>query len=89
MLDDKDLEAIGQLMAQREERILEESTRRMKLLLKNLVDPKFNLLAENQQMFLDRMGAQEDSEVLESRIDALEMVVRKHSWEITNLRKAN
>ena len=63
MLEEKDLQAIAQLMekqrqdimsetkgllAQQKQEILDETTQRMKVLLDTEVTPKFNLLAENQ-----------------------------------------
>ena len=67
MLEEKDLQAIAQLMdqklAQQKQEILDEATHRMQIL-------------------------PEDAELLESRVDTLELAVRKHSREIAELKKA-
>ena len=70
MLEEKDLQAIAQLMekqrqdimsetkgllAQQKQEILDETTQRMKVLLDTEVTPKFNLLAENQKIMLDKL----------------------------------
>ena len=95
MLDEKDLQAIAQLMdrklSQQKQEILKEATQSMKVLLDAEVTPKFNLLAEEIQGLhekLDRMAIPEDLELLESRVDTLELAVRKHSREISELKKA-
>lgn len=88
MLEEKDLQAIAQMLAQQKQEILDEATRRMKVLLDTEVNEKFNLLAENQEMILERLPDPEDSELLERRVDTLELAVRKHSREIEALKKA-
>ena len=50
---------------------------------------RFNLLAENQDEILRRMPTEEDAELLDTRLAAIEAVVRKHSREIAALKKAN
>ena len=92
MLEEKDLQAIAQLMdqklAQQKQEILDEATHRMQVLLDTEVTTKFNLLAENQEEILNRLSSPEDAELLESRVDTLELAVRKHSREIAELQKA-
>ncbi|MBU5625691.1 hypothetical protein KQI82_01915 [Oscillibacter sp. MSJ-2] len=54
-------------------------------------EPKFDLLADSIMAInekLDTMPTKEDLEPLELRIDALEAIVRKHSREIAELKKA-
>ena len=63
----------------------------MKTIVDAEVTPKFNLLAEEIQGLhekLDRMASPEDLELLERRVDTLELAVRKHSREIAELKKA-
>ena len=92
MLEEKDLQAIAQLMyqklAQQKQEILDEATHRMQVLLDTEVTTQFNLLAENQEEILNRLSSPEDAELLESRVDTLELAVRKHSREIAELKKA-
>ena len=52
------------------------------------VNEKFNLLAENQQIILDRLPDPEDAQLLERRVDTLELAVRKLNREISELKKA-
>lgn len=119
MLDEKDLQAIAQLMANQEQKlsammdkklaqqkteILEEMDtklvqqekgfqseilRQMNILIENVFTPRFDLLAEGQQAILEKLVSTDDVEVIESRIDTLEIVVKKHSREIADLKKAN
>ena len=89
-MDDKSLlEALGQMMdvklAQQKQEIMHE----MKVLLDAEFTPKFNLLAENQDEILRQMPTGEDEELLDTRIAALEAVVRKHGRDIAALKKAN
>lgn len=89
-MDDKALlEALGQMMdaklAQQKQEIMHE----MKVLLDAEFTPKFNLLAENQDEILRQMPTDEDEELLDTRIAALEAVVRKHGRDIAALKKAN
>ena len=77
MLDEKDLKEIGHLM----QTIVDAD-----------VTPKFNLLAENQQAILDRLDRMEDRlvdmDVMDSRITALEAMVKKLNREVAALKKA-
>jgi hypothetical protein len=43
--------------------------------------PKFDLLAEGQQIILNRMPSKDDLEIMDSRITTLEAIVRKNSPE--------
>lgn len=84
-MDDKALlEAIGQMMEEQEKRLdqkLSEMEQRITKSTVALMDAefkeRFNLLAE------------EDAELLDTRLAAIEAVVRKHSREIAALKKAN
>ena len=114
MLDEKDLQAIAQLMdqklaqqkreilgetndlidqklARQKQEILSETAHQMKALIDLEVTPKFNLLAEELQNVndrLDRLTTPEEFEIMDSRMDTLELVVKKHSREIAELKKA-
>lgn len=99
MLDEKDLQAIAEMMKGMESRIdqklekqrqdtLDESTRHMKLLLDTEVTPRFNLLAEGQQAILEKLERLDDMEVMDTRITALEAMVKKLSREMEKLKKA-
>lgn len=92
MLDEKDLQAIAQLLSQQKQEIKTELRQELMHDVKILIDaditPKFNLLAENQELLLERVPSRDDLELLESRLDTLELVVKKHSREIAELKKA-
>ena len=89
MVDKELLEAIGQMMdaklAQQRKEIMQD----VKTLLDSEFTPRFNLLAENQDEILRRVPTEEDEELWNTRLAALEAMVKKHSREIAALRKAN
>lgn len=82
MLDEKDLQALDQLMA-----------RRMGVLIESDILPKFDLLAEGQAGILDRLDRMEDRledmDVMDSRITALEAMIKKLNREVAALKRAN
>jgi hypothetical protein len=51
--------------------------------------PKFDLLAEGQQIILNRIPSKDDLEIMDSRITTLEAIVRKLTREIAELKQAN
>ena len=93
MLDEKDLQAIQALIAANNETILNEAAHRVRVLLDAEVTPKFDLLAEGQEAILDRLDRMEDRledmYVMDSRITALEAMVKKLNREVAALKKAN
>ena len=93
MLDEKDLQAIQALISANNEIILNEAAHRMRVLLDAEVTPKFDLLAEGQEAILDRLDRMkdrlEDMDVMDSRITALEAMVKKLNREVAALKKAN
>ena len=95
MLEEKDLQAIAEMMKGMESRIdqklekqKQESARRMKLLLDTEVTTRFNLLAEGQQTILEKLERLDDMEVMDTRITALEAMVKKLNREMEKLKKA-
>ena len=88
MLDEKDLQAIAQLMEKQKQEILDETTQRMKVLLDTEVTPKFNLLAENQSIMMEKLERLDDMEVMDTRITALEAMVKKLNRDVEKLKKA-
>ena len=106
MLEEKDLQAIAQLMdsrigesekrmaklmdqslAQQKQEILDESTQRMKILLDTEITPKFNLLAENQKIMLDKLAPKSELEELRSEVSVLKLAIRSIN-QIAELKKA-
>ena len=84
MLDEKDLHAIAQLMAQQRKDIMQD----LKVLLDTEVTTKFNLLAEGIEDIQRRMPSEDDMDIIDGRLDTLEAIVKKHSREIAELKKA-
>ena len=84
MLDEKDLQAIVQLMAQQRKDIMQD----LKVLLDTEVTTKFNLLAEGIEDIQRRMPSEDDMDIIDGRLDTLEAIVKKHSREIAELKKA-
>lgn len=84
MLDEKDLQAIAQLMDQK----ISTSESRMMTMMESYFDPKFNLLAEEIKLIREKLPPLETVKDLESRVDTLETVARLHSQEIAKLKKA-
>ena len=75
-------------LAAMEKRVLEQSTVNMQVLLEGLVDPKFGLLADGLKLVQEKMLPMEALDDAEDRLDVLEAVVKNHSREIRELKKA-
>lgn len=103
MLEEKDLQAIAQLMqgmkeeiigetkelmARQKEEILDEATHRMKVLLDTEVTTKFNLLAEELDTIKERLPDPDALEKLEDELDLHYAMLKQHTKEIQNLKKA-
>ena len=103
MLEEKDLQAIAQLMDSRigesEKRMAELMDQRLaqqkqdimhdvKVLLDTEVTPKFNLLAENQKIMLDKFAPKSELEELRSEVSVLKLAIRSINQEIAELKKA-
>lgn len=76
------------LLAQQKQEILDETTQRMKVLLDTEVTPKFNLLAENQKIMLDKLAPKSELEELRSEVSVLKLAIRSINQEIAELKKA-
>ena len=102
MLDEKDLQAIAQLIDKKldpiKEDIEELKAGQTKLkaeilheagaLIEADVIPRFNLLADGQKLIREKMLPAEALDTVEDRVDVLEAVVKLHSREIEKLKKA-
>lgn len=99
MLDEKDLQAIAQLMEKQKQDIMSETKgllaqqkqdimHDVKVLLDTEVTTRFNLLAEGQQTILEKLERLDDMEVMDTRITALEAMVKKLNREMEKLKKA-
>ena len=76
------------LLARQQQDILDESTRRMKLLLDTEVTTRFNLLAEGQQAIMDAITPKNEIEQIRSEMDVLKLAVRTLSQDLAELKKA-
>ena len=77
MLDEKDLQAIDEIFAHR-----------MNVILESAIMPKFKLLAENQKTMMETRIPEDDFEDLKEDVQMLRAIVRKHSQEIKELKRA-
>ena len=65
----------------------QEIMKGVSVLMEQEFRPQFNLLAEGQQIILEKLGPLDDLEVLETRVSALEAMVKKINRELAQLRK--
>ena len=82
-MDKELLEAIGQMM--------ESQTAKINLIVENDVTKKINLIYEKLDSIdekLEKMPTPEDLAIANGRIEVLEAIVKKHSREISDLKKA-
>lgn len=99
MLDEKDLQLIQNLLdtqtsrmmdameAQKKE-ILQETAAATRVLIESSIMPKFNLLAEGQQTLLETLAPKSRVEELEEEGDFLKSIIKLHSEQISELKKA-
>lgn len=79
---------IDQKLEKQKQEILDESTRRMKLLLDTEVTTRFNLLAEGQQAIMDAITPKSEIEELRNEVSVLKLAIRTMNQEIAELKKA-
>lgn len=99
MLDEKDLQLIQNLLdtqtsrmmdameAQKKE-ILRETASSTRVLIESSIIPKFSLLAEGQQTLLETLAPKSRVEELEEEVDFLKSIIKLHSEQIAELKKA-
>lgn len=99
MLDKNDLALIQDLLdtqtsrmmdameAQKKE-ILQETAAATRVLIESSIMPKFNLLAEGQQTLLETLAPKSRVEELEEDVDFLKSIIKLHSEQIAELKKA-
>lgn len=92
MLDEKDLQAIAQLIdAKLDQKLARQKVEIMHevgALIEADVIPRFCLLADGQKLIREKMLPAEAWDETEERLDVLEAVVKRHSREIENLKRA-
>lgn len=67
---------------------IKASESRMMALMEGYFEPKFNLLSDGQKLIQEKMLPMEALDIVEDRLDVLEAVVKLHSREIKELKKA-
>ena len=77
MLDEKDLKMIDEIFAHR-----------LNVVMESAITPKLNLLAEGQQTLLETLAPKSRVEELEEEVDFLKSIVKLHSQQIAELKKA-
>lgn len=87
MLDEKDLQAIAQIIDQRLSKQKSEIMHEVNLLMDGYFDPKFNAFADGLEMLKEKNLSHEELEEASDRLDVLEAVVKVHSREIEKLKK--
>lgn len=101
MVDQELLEAMRQVIREETEKVVEEKTspivKRLdavetavsgvKVLLETDIHRDINLLSEGHQTILERLPDTDEIEALEARLSAVEVVIKKHSKDIQNLKK--
>lgn len=87
MLDEKDLQAIAQLMAQQKQEIIGE----VAALMESYFEPKFNLLADGLAAVNEKLKALPDPELMDKMQEELDLhheLLKLHTKEIKALKKA-
>lgn len=96
-MDDKALlEAIGQMLAQQKQEIKTELAAQrkeimqdVKVLMDTEVQTRFNLLAEDMDILKEKLPGADDLESMQDQLDLQYAMLRKHTKEIADLKKAN
>ncbi len=92
MLDERDLQAIAQLMDTKLSQQKAEIMHEVKSLIEVDVIPKFGALAAGHDLIIQKMAEQEDIEELredvQGDLDVLKAIVHQHTLEIEKLKKA-
>lgn len=87
LLDTQTARMLDAMEAQKKE-ILQESAAATRVLIESSIMPKFNLLAEGQQTLLETLAPKSRVEELEEEVDFLKSVIKLHSEQIAELKKA-
>lgn len=96
------LQSIRQIVREETENVIEEKTSPLikrldamensvsgvKVLLDTEIRRNIMTIAERHQVILDRLPDADEMEAMEARLSAVEVVVRKHSKDIQNLKRA-
>ena len=100
MVDKELLEAIGQMKEAQEKRLSDmmdtklaqqrkEIMQDVKALLDTDVQTRFNLLAEDLDILKEKLPGAEDLDAMQEQLDLHYAMLKKHTREISDLKKAN
>lgn len=87
LLDTQTARMMDAMEAQKKE-ILQEAAAATRVLIESSIMPKFNLLAEGQQTLLETLAPKSRVEELEEEVDFLKSIIKLHSEQIAELKKA-
>jgi hypothetical protein len=87
LLDTQTARMMDAMEAQKKE-ILQETAAATRVLIESSIMPKFNLLAEGQQTLLETLAPKSRVEELEEEVDFLKSIIKLHSEQISELKKA-
>lgn len=87
LLDTQTARMMDAMEAQKKE-ILQETAAATRVLIESSIMPKFNLLAEGQQTLLETLASKSRVEELEEEVDFLKSIIKLHSEQIAELKKA-
>lgn len=87
LLDTQTSRMMDAMEAQKKE-ILQETAAATRVLIESSIMPKFNLLAEGQQTLLETLAPKSRVEELEEEVDFLKSIIKLHSEQIAELKKA-
>ena len=99
MLDEKDLQAIREMIQESEQRMtvkiedaskqaLRDAMQGASVLMESYFEPKFKLLFENQQTMMETLAPKSRVDALEEEVAFLRSIIRQHSREIEELKHA-
>ena len=86
LLDTQPARMMDAMEAQKKEILQEPAAARV--LIESSIIPKFNLLAEGQQTLLETLVPKSRVEELEEEVDFLKSIIKLHSEQIAELKKA-
>ena len=103
MLEEKDLQAIAQVMDtklsnQKQEMMaamdaklepIKNDTSEIKLTIENVIQPQIDGLAENQQVILEKLVPRSRVDELEDEMKFLKVIIRQMNEDIQKLKAAN
>lgn len=68
--------------------ILQETAASTRVLIESSIMPKFDLLVDGQQMLLETLAPKSRVQELEEEVDFLKSIIKLHSQQIAELKKA-